>query len=100
LFLSFCLLTVSNKIKYFEQSEKIKKFLEKFETTLNVSNKIKCFKQSKKLRKKFIFLPSNYYTSLILAIQLRNRVSLIIQLSKPVRFGHPCGFEFADVDAT
>ena len=37
-----------------------------------------------------------------MAIQLQNRVALTIQLSKPVTFGHPDGFEcgFADVDAT
>ena len=37
-----------------------------------------------------------------MAIQLQNRVALTIQLSKPVTFGHPGGFEcgFADVDAT
>ena len=48
------------------------------------------------------FWPSNSYPSLILAIQLQNRVALTIQLSKPVTFGHPGGFEcgFADVDAT
>ena len=32
LFLFFCPLTVTNKIKYFKQSETIKKFVEKFET--------------------------------------------------------------------
>ena len=48
------------------------------------------------------FWPSNSCLSLILAIQLQNRVALTIQLSKPVTFGHPSGFEcgFADVDAT
>jgi len=48
------------------------------------------------------FWPSNSCPSLILAIQLQNRVALTIQLSKPVTFGHPGGFEcgFADVDAT
>jgi hypothetical protein len=55
----------------------------------------------KKLDKVY-FWPSNSYSSLILAIQLQNRVSLTIQLSKPVTFGHPSGFEcgFDDVDAT
>ena len=53
-------------------------------------------------KSKVHFWPSNSCPSLILAIQLQNRVALTIQLSKPVTFGHPGGFEcgFADVDAT
>ena len=53
-------------------------------------------------KSKVHFWPSNSCPSLILAIQLQNRVALTIQLSKPVTFGHPDGFEcgFADVDAT
>ena len=54
------------------------------------------------VKEKVHFWPPNYCPSLILAMQLQNRVSLTIQLSKPVRFGHPSGFGcgFADVDAT
>ena len=53
-------------------------------------------------KSKVHFWPSNSCPSLILAIQLQNRVALTIQLLKPVTFGHPGGFEcgFADVDAT
>ena len=52
--------------------------------------------------KVFFFLHSNYGLSLILAIQLQNRVSLTIQLSKPFTFGHPVILldGFADVDDT
>ena len=58
LFLSFCLLTVSNKTKYFEQSEKIKKIPWEVWKNFNwfkqskkiknfFSNKIECFKLNK-----------------------------------------------------
>ena len=51
---------------------------------------------------KVYFLPSNCYPSLVLAIELQNRVSSTIQLSKPFTFGHPAVLlgGFADVDAT
>ena len=48
------------------------------------------------------FWPSNYCPSLILTMQLQNRVSLTIKLSKPFTFGHPVALQggFGDVADT
>jgi hypothetical protein len=44
------------------------------------------------------FWPSNYCLSLVLAIELQNRVSSTVQLLKPLTIGHRavlvCGFNF------
>ena len=54
------------------------------------------------LKGKVHFWPSNYCPSLVLAIELQNRVSLTTQLSKPFIFSHRTVLVsgFADVDAT
>ena len=55
-----------------------------------------------KIWEKSIFLHSNYGLSLILAMQLQNRVSLTVELSQAFIFDHLAVLKggFADVDDT